>query len=129
VGSCLVNGPARRPANPRDQVVISEAEGPPGGSAALRQLWDAKGSALVESMEPTAMTEYAKLRGWTLAGAHARSGDAIAIGSHLGSGEVFDKAIARFAETAPTRTNAITRRSKRRSTQALSRPKRDCRPI
>ncbi len=64
----------------------------------LRQLWDAKGSALIESMEPTVMTEYAKLCGWTLAKAHARSGDAIAIGSYLGSGEVFDNAIARFAE-------------------------------
>jgi uncharacterized protein (DUF2252 family) len=64
----------------------------------LRQLWDAKGSALVESMEPTAMSEYAKLCGWTLAKAHARSGDAIAIGSYLGSGDVFDQALARFAE-------------------------------
>ncbi len=64
----------------------------------LRQLWDAKGSALVESMEPNAMAEYAKLCGWTLAKAHARSGDAIAIGSYLGSSDVFDNAIARFAE-------------------------------
>jgi hypothetical protein len=64
----------------------------------IRQLWDAKGSALIESMEPTVMTEYAKLCGWTLAKAHARSGDAIAIGSYLGSGEVFDNALARFAE-------------------------------
>jgi hypothetical protein len=36
--------------------------------------------------------------GWTLAGAHARSGDAIAIGSYLGSGDVFDAALASFAE-------------------------------
>jgi Uncharacterized protein conserved in bacteria (DUF2252) len=64
----------------------------------LRQLWDAKGSALIESMEPIGMTEYAKLCGWTLAKAHARSGDAIAIGSYLGSSDVFDKAMARFAE-------------------------------
>jgi hypothetical protein len=64
----------------------------------LRQLWDAKGSVLIESMEPTGMTEYAKLCGWTLAKAHARSGDAIAIGSYLGSSDVFDKAMARFAE-------------------------------
>jgi len=64
----------------------------------IRQLWDAKGSALIELMEPTAMSEYATLCGWTLAKAHARSGDAIAIGSYLGSGEVFDNALARFAE-------------------------------
>jgi uncharacterized protein (DUF2252 family) len=64
----------------------------------VRQLWDAKGSAIVEAMEPNAMTAYGGLCGWTLAKAHARSGDAIAIASYLGSGEVFDQAIAAFAE-------------------------------
>jgi uncharacterized protein (DUF2252 family) len=64
----------------------------------IRQLWDAKGSASVELMEPNAMAAYAELCGWTLAKAHARSGDAVAIGSYLGSGEVFDKAMASFAE-------------------------------
>ena len=64
----------------------------------IRQLWDAKGSALVEVMEPDTMEAYGGLCGWTLAKAHARSGDAIAIGSYLGSGEVFDKAMATFAE-------------------------------
>jgi uncharacterized protein (DUF2252 family) len=64
----------------------------------VRQLWDAKGSALVEELEPDAMEAYGGLCGWTLAKAHARSGDAIAIGSYLGSGEVFDKAMATFAE-------------------------------
>ena len=64
----------------------------------LRQLWDAKGSAEIEVMVPSGMSEYAGLCGWTLAKAHARSGDAIAIGSYLGSGDTFDKAIAEFAE-------------------------------
>jgi uncharacterized protein (DUF2252 family) len=64
----------------------------------VRQLWDAKGSAIVEAMEPNAMTAYGSLCGWTLAKAHARSGDAIAIAGYLGSGEVFDRAIAAFAE-------------------------------
>ena len=64
----------------------------------LRQLWDAKGSAQVEVMEPNAMVAYAQLCGWTLARAHARSGDAAAIGSYLGSGDVFDKSMATFAE-------------------------------
>ena len=64
----------------------------------LRQLWDAKGSAEIEVMVPSGMSEYAGLCGWTLAKAHARSGDAIAIGSYLGSGDVFDKAIGEFAE-------------------------------
>ena len=65
----------------------------------IRQLWDAKGSALVELMEQSGMEAYAEICGWTLARAHARSGDAVAIGSYLGSGDVFDRAIARFAES------------------------------
>jgi len=64
----------------------------------VRQLWDAKGSAIVELMEPSVMTAYAKLCGWTLAKAHARSGDAIAIAAYLGAGKAFDRALASFAE-------------------------------
>ncbi|HEY7179618.1 MAG TPA: DUF2252 domain-containing protein [Gaiella sp.] len=64
----------------------------------LRQLWDAKGSAAVELMEPNAMEVYARLCGWTLARAHARSGDALAIGSYLGAGSVFDRSLAAFGE-------------------------------
>ena len=44
------------------------------------------------------MTIYARLCGWTLARAHARSGDAIAIASYLGTSDVFDRALATFAE-------------------------------
>ena len=65
----------------------------------LRQLWDAKGSAVIEAMEPNAMLEYAKLCGQTLAKGHARSGDAIAIASYLGTSDVFDRAMAVFAES------------------------------
>jgi Uncharacterized protein conserved in bacteria (DUF2252) len=65
----------------------------------IRQLWDGKGSALVEAMEPSAMAAYAQICGWTLARAHARSGDAVAIGSYLGSGDAFDRAMATFAES------------------------------
>jgi uncharacterized protein (DUF2252 family) len=64
----------------------------------LRQLWDGKGSALIELMEPDVLKMYAEVCGWTLARAHARSGDAVAIGSYLGSGDVFDHALADFAE-------------------------------
>ena len=64
----------------------------------MRQLWDGKGSALVELMDPTAMTVYAHLCGHALAKAHARSGDAIAIASYLGAGDSFDRALASFAE-------------------------------
>jgi uncharacterized protein (DUF2252 family) len=64
----------------------------------VRQLWDGKGSALVDVMEPDAMLAYAEICGWTLAKAHARSGDAVALGSYLGSGDAFDRAMAGFAE-------------------------------
>jgi uncharacterized protein (DUF2252 family) len=64
----------------------------------VRQLWDAKGSFDVELMSPAAMKMYADLCGWTLAKAHARSGDAIAIGAYLGSSSSFDDAMTAFAE-------------------------------
>jgi len=64
----------------------------------LRQLWDSKGSAIVEAMEPKTMEVYARLCGQTLARAHARSGDSVAISSYLGSSESFDRALAAFAE-------------------------------
>jgi uncharacterized protein (DUF2252 family) len=64
----------------------------------LRQLWDGKGSALVEVMEPNAMEYYASICGWTLARAHARSGDAIAIASYLGTSSTADQAFAAFAD-------------------------------
>jgi len=63
-----------------------------------RQLWDNKGSAIIDVMEPNAMAAYAQLCGQTLAKAHARSGDPIAIASYLGTSDVFDKAMATFAE-------------------------------
>jgi uncharacterized protein (DUF2252 family) len=65
----------------------------------VRQLWDWKVSADLEAMDARALDIYARLCAWTLARAHARSGDAIAIASYLGSGEVFDRAIADFAES------------------------------
>jgi uncharacterized protein (DUF2252 family) len=64
----------------------------------VRQLWDGKGSAEVETMAPSELTIYGQLCGWTLARAHARSGDRIAIASYLGGGKAFDNAIADFAE-------------------------------
>jgi uncharacterized protein (DUF2252 family) len=64
----------------------------------VRQLWDSKGSALVDAMKPSAMEMYAQTCGWTLARAHARASDAVAIASYLGSGDTFDRALASFAE-------------------------------
>ena len=64
----------------------------------LRQLWDGKGSAVLETMNPKGMTMYAELCGSALAEAHARSGDAIAIATYLGASDTFDRALATFAE-------------------------------
>jgi hypothetical protein len=65
----------------------------------IRQLWDSKGSAEVELMDASALVGYGRICGWTLARAHARSGDRIAITAYLGGGEAFVRAMASFAET------------------------------
>jgi uncharacterized protein (DUF2252 family) len=65
----------------------------------IRQLWDSKGSPEVELMDPSGFEAYGRVSGWTLARAHARSGDRIAIGAYLGGGDAFDRAMASFAET------------------------------
>jgi uncharacterized protein (DUF2252 family) len=64
----------------------------------IRQLWDSKGSADIATMLPRGLEAYGQICGWTLARAHARSGDRVAIGSYLGKKDVFDQAIAAFAE-------------------------------
>ena len=63
----------------------------------IRQFHDWKGSAEVETMRVPGATLYARMCGATLARAHARWGDRIAIGAYLGRGEVFDRAIADFS--------------------------------
>jgi uncharacterized protein (DUF2252 family) len=64
----------------------------------VRQLWDSKGAARLDELEPSAFEAYGRVCGWTLAKGHARSGDAIAIASYLGTSDVFDRALAAFAE-------------------------------
>jgi uncharacterized protein (DUF2252 family) len=64
----------------------------------VRQLKDWKGSAEIDQMNPEGMAAYRRLCGWTLARAHARSGDCIAIGSYLGSGTSFDHALLEFSK-------------------------------
>ena len=65
----------------------------------VRQLRDWKFSMPIEQMIPSGLTVYAQLCGWTLARAHARSGDRIALAAYLGRSAKFDQAIAEFAET------------------------------
>ena len=64
----------------------------------VRQLKDWKLSLPVEQMIPSGMRIYARMCGWTLARAHARSGDRVAIAAYLGGSAKFDQAIADFAE-------------------------------
>jgi uncharacterized protein (DUF2252 family) len=64
----------------------------------VRQLWDWKRSVEVERLTPHSLQLYARMCGWTLARAHARSGDRIAIAAYLGGGSAFDSAIAEFSE-------------------------------
>ena len=75
---------------------------PPGRRSAdyyFRQLRDWKYSADIEGMNAAVMTGYGRMCGWTLARAHARTGDRIAIAAYLGGSDKFDQAVADFAET------------------------------
>jgi hypothetical protein len=63
----------------------------------MRQLWDWKLSAVIETMPSQTMGIYGQMCAWTLARAHARSGDRVAIASYLGNSGRFDDAIAGFA--------------------------------
>jgi uncharacterized protein (DUF2252 family) len=63
-----------------------------------RQLRDMKGSAVVEVMTPVGLAFYADMCGWTLARAHARSGDAVAMAAYLGDSDAFDRSITDFAK-------------------------------
>jgi hypothetical protein len=62
-----------------------------------RQLKDWKGSAEIERMTPSSLGVYGRMCGWTLARAHARSGDRVAIASYLGRSATFDDAIVEFS--------------------------------
>ncbi len=64
----------------------------------VRQLWDQKGSPPIEVMKPRGLRAFAKICGWTLARAHARTGNPGAIAAYLGRGSHFDEAVAQFAE-------------------------------
>jgi uncharacterized protein (DUF2252 family) len=73
---------------------VAQSDGP---DFYVRQLWDWKTSVKLEAILPAGLVEYARLCGWILARAHARSGDRVAIASYLGKSDVFDRAIADFA--------------------------------
>ncbi len=80
---------------------------PPGRHFAdyyLRPLRDWKYSAEIDAMNAAAMTGYGRLCGWTLARAHARAGDRIAIAAYLGGSGTFDRAVADFGESYADQT-------------------------
>ena len=80
-----------------------------------RQLRDMKGSALVDTMSAFGLDCYAGLCGWTLARAHARSGDPVAMAEYLGDGDEFDTVDHRLLRSGtPTRTRSTIRPSSRR---------------
>jgi sugar/nucleoside kinase (ribokinase family) len=62
-----------------------------------RQLKDWKGSAEIEQLDPESLAVYGQMCGWTLARAHARTGDRVAIASYLGSRDSFDQAVLAFS--------------------------------
>jgi Uncharacterized protein conserved in bacteria (DUF2252) len=76
----------------------ARAGAPRSAHGRRRQLRDWKGSVEVEEMVPTGMRVYAQLCSWTLARAHARTGDRIAIAAYLGSSQAFADAVADFAQ-------------------------------
>ena len=80
-------------------ILLGWTRGPGGRDFYLRQLWDMKGSVDITTIEPVGLGFYGGICGWSLARAHAVTGDAVAIASYLGTSDRFDGAIADFSET------------------------------
>jgi uncharacterized protein (DUF2252 family) len=78
-------------------IFLGWCEGPEGRQYYVRQLWDSKGSANPMEMDSNTLSHYGAVCSWTLARAHARTGDAAIISGYLGTSDTFDKAIAQFA--------------------------------
>ncbi len=79
-------------------IFLGWTRGPGGRDFYFRQLWDMKGSVDIATLRPPGMGFYGGLCARTLARAHARSGDAIAISAYLGTSDTFDGAVADFSE-------------------------------
>jgi len=80
-------------------IFLGWTRGPGGRDFYMRQLWDMKGSVDTAALQAPGLGFYAALCGRTLARAHARTGDAVAIAAYLGTSETFDAAVADFSET------------------------------
>jgi len=80
-------------------VFLGWTQGQGGRHFYVRQLRDMKIKPQVELFNPAVLFDYAMLCGWTLARAHARSGDPAMIAGYMGKSDVFDKTLARFSKT------------------------------
>jgi uncharacterized protein (DUF2252 family) len=96
-GERVVVGQRAMQATP--DILLGWTTGPAGRHFYFRQLWDMKGSVDIASLRTPGLSFYGSICGWSLARAHARTGDAVAIAAYLGSGDAFDGAVADFAET------------------------------
>jgi uncharacterized protein (DUF2252 family) len=85
-------------------ILLGWASGPADRQLYLRQLQDAKGSAVVEAMSVEDLTTWGRLCGWALARGHARSGDPAAIAGYLGDDDAMDRALGHFAESYADQT-------------------------
>ena len=94
-GERVVNG--RRLVQASSDIFLGWSGSIEGYQYYWRQFHDMKGSADVTVMDPPALQGYGRVCGWTLAHAHARSGDPVAIAAYVGSDKVFPKALAEFA--------------------------------
>ncbi len=80
-------------------IYLGWTRGPGGRDFYMRQLWDMKGSVDTATLQPVGLGFYGGICGWSLARAHACTGDAAAIASYLGASDRFDGAIADFSES------------------------------
>ena len=80
----------------QERTRIQDADGVPGDYY-VRQLWDAKGSVNLEKIDPEGFSAVASMCAWTLAHAHAKTGDRHGIAGYLGRSDAFDEAMLRFA--------------------------------
>ena len=78
-------------------IFLGWTEGDLGRHFYIRQLKDMKIKPMVEVFTPAVMLQYAEICGWTLAHAHARSGEPVKISGYLGKSDAFDEAIADFS--------------------------------
>ena len=121
-GERIVVGQRLMQATP--DIFLGWTRGPGGRDFYFRQLWDMKGSVDLTTLKPPGLGFYSGLCARSLARAHARSGDSVAIAAYLGT---TTRSMARSPispRRTPTRTSSTTRRSSRPSPTAGSRPSR-----